>query len=396
MLMQELWKLKLSWDDEIPLSLAEKWVEFYTDLYNIKELKIPRHAVFSDYILIEMHGFCDSSIKAYGACIYIRCLTAFKQYVSNLLCAKSRVAPLKQVNLPRLELCGAVLLANLAKRVKEVLNINFDRFYYWTDSTITLYWIKNEPNRWKTFVANRVSEIRSLTDFQDWNHVKSEHNPADLISRGVSTKVLSESKLWWHGPNWFKIENSDWELLKINVNSSEIPEQKTVSCVMVKHNTIISYLLTKFSSFNKIVRILAYVLRFIANLKCKTKLNSNLTLDELEKALNMIIRDAQIECFSQEYNALLNNKDLAKNSKILGLNPFLQEGILRVGGKIKKSNQVFDKKHPIILPQGHVVTNHILKNEHKRLLHCGVQNLLYSVRHKYWPILGRNLCKKKD
>lgn len=129
----------------------------------------------------------------HGACIYVRTYHPDKGYISNLLISKSRVAPLKQQSLPKLELCAAVLLTHLSKRVIDALNIPFDRIYLWTDSTNTLAWIKGEPTKWKTFVGNLVSEIQ---DIHDWHHVASENNPADIGSRGIDPKDLNHHRLW--------------------------------------------------------------------------------------------------------------------------------------------------------------------------------------------------------
>lgn len=102
--------------------------------------------------------------------------------------------------LPRLELCGAVLLAQLVNNVKEYIDIKFDICFYWCDSTITLNWIQAAPNKWKTFVANRVSDIQHLTKSSDWRHIKTNENPVDLISRGLYPQEIESAQLWWNGP----------------------------------------------------------------------------------------------------------------------------------------------------------------------------------------------------
>jgi len=132
---------------------------------------------------MEIHGFCDASEIAYGCCIYIKTVNNRGDAIVNLLCAKSKVAPLKNVSLPRLELCAALLLAELYQQVIQALTVTPDSTYLWSDSTIALAWIKGEPSRWVQFVANRVTEIQQLTVQVRWNHVNSKENPADIISR---------------------------------------------------------------------------------------------------------------------------------------------------------------------------------------------------------------------
>ncbi|KAG5862888.1 hypothetical protein JTB14_005553 [Gonioctena quinquepunctata] len=136
----DLWKSKIEWDDPVPESIKEKWVELISEFKTINDIKIPRHALISEYITVELHGYCYSSEKAYGACLYLRSIHANGKINVSLLCAKSRVAPVKKNSLPRCGLMGAVLLANLAKKACRCLNLGFDRRYFWTDSTITLAW----------------------------------------------------------------------------------------------------------------------------------------------------------------------------------------------------------------------------------------------------------------
>jgi len=128
--------------------------------------------------------------------VYIFVALTQDQNTLRLLCAKSRVAPIKKISLLRLELCGAVLLAKLGRNVLQRLTVQTHKVYYWSDSTIVLSWITREPTQWKTFVANRVAEIQRETKEVLWYHVKSEDNPADLLSRGVNPDKLKDKKIW--------------------------------------------------------------------------------------------------------------------------------------------------------------------------------------------------------
>lgn len=396
LIMQDLWKRKLDWDQELPMDVSVVWSKFYSCLWELNKLKIPRHASFFNCVIIELHGFSDASMRAYGCCVFIRCLTSSGQYIANLLCAKSRVAPIKIVSLPRLELCGAVLLANLMGKITEFLDIQFSGVYYWTDSTICLYWIKAEPSRWKLFVANRVQEIQNLTNVDCWRHVRSEQNPADLLSRGILVDNFITNNLWWFGPEWLLKNNSEWDTPEVE-QLQNIPEEKSLACVNIynNNNSLINELLNRFSSFKMFLKVFGYILQFISN--CKVKKSERkcgvLKVSDIEQVLNKTIESVQKECFPHEYSSLKNKNNISNKSKILSLNPFIHNGLLRVGGRLKNSNIPFSSKHQIILPNNHILTKRILRDEHERLLHCGVQQLIFSIRQKYWPIMARNCCK---
>jgi len=109
---------------------------------------------------------------------------------------------LKSATIPRLELCGALLLARLCHEVINSLSLVPDKIILWCDSTIVLHWLKTDTRRLKTFVANRVTEIRALTDTAEWRHIRSQDNPADAISRGQLPLAFQQNQLWRNGPPW--------------------------------------------------------------------------------------------------------------------------------------------------------------------------------------------------
>ncbi|XP_011865955.1 PREDICTED: uncharacterized protein LOC105560979 [Vollenhovia emeryi] len=203
LIMQGTWAANLKWDDLLTDKLHRAWIEYTDDLNDINTIQVPRRIIASASARrFYLQGFCDASMKAYGACVYLQTMDNHNKGRSILICSKSRVAPIKSktTTLPRLELCGAVVLVRLLKHVCEALKIEVSGMYAWSDSMIVLAWIAGDPSRQKTFVANRVAEIQTIVASSNWYHVKSEHNPADLISRGTSLRELKESSLWWEGP----------------------------------------------------------------------------------------------------------------------------------------------------------------------------------------------------
>lgn len=237
----------------------------------MQEISILRYALNQQYERLELHGFSDASETAYGACIYARAIDRIGNIIVKLMCVKSRVAPLKTISLPRLELCGALLLARLHQQVIEALNrlqnCNYDSFY-WCDSTIVLAWIATEPSLLKTFVANRIGEIQRLTDSKRWSHVISAENPANIVSRGMSLNKLATTQLWWNGLSWLGLEANQWPVADTeqNVALSEVKEG-TIMCTTINRNLD---LFEHFASYTKLLHVTAYCLRFINNTRAKT------------------------------------------------------------------------------------------------------------------------------
>ncbi|XP_037826545.1 uncharacterized protein LOC119614493 [Lucilia sericata] len=209
-IMQQIWQDNTAWDECLnPLTLI-KWQKFLQFYDNINRIRIPRWINFSPSAKIEFHGFSDASEKAYSACLYARVTPIDGPNSVTLLFAKTRVAPIKVITLPKLELCGAVLLANMTHNVLTQLNLPLHQTYFWTDSSIVLAWLSKHPNSWNTFVANRVSTILQTVGVDNWNHVASHDNPADVASRGCNADELKDDTLWWNGPSWLKEVASKW------------------------------------------------------------------------------------------------------------------------------------------------------------------------------------------
>ena len=206
-LLQETCKLHLEWDTPLPETLVKVWCEILNDFEQILCISIPR--CYFDEITEEieqysLHAFGDASKKAFCSVIYLVMKIA-SGYHCKLVTSKSRVVPLKEMSVPRLELIAALILARLLNNVKHSLEsqILFESIYCWSDSTIVLSWLKNDRN-YKQFVSNRTKNILKLTSPEMWNHCSTEDNPADIGTKGKSAAELKNSSLWWAGPEWLK------------------------------------------------------------------------------------------------------------------------------------------------------------------------------------------------
>ncbi|XP_049874134.1 uncharacterized protein LOC126372431 [Pectinophora gossypiella] len=398
-LLQKLWLLKLGWDDPVPEDVVCIWNRFASNLSVLSSLRVPRYVTCDDPIHTELHIFTDASQTAYGACAYIRTITADGNVCVRLLFAKGKVTPLKPVTIPRLELCGALLGAKLFHKIRESLRCRFDSIIFWTDSTIVLGWLRMAPNLLKTFVQNRVVEIHELTNDIPWRHVSGVENPADLVSRGLDLNALSTSQLWWEGPSF--LHDPDFKDNQVHVHNTQddLPEVKgtLTHCCVASTTELSLFPFARFSQFNRMKRACAYVLRFVYNSRNKTnKRVGSLSVDELKDSTNMLARLCQMESYPDEYNSVLTQKTLHKKHNLLKLNPFLDERkIIRVGGRLGNSQEFkYNKKHPVLLSVKHHFTVLLFRHMHKQLLHAAPQMLLFTIRDNWWPVGGRDLARK--
>ncbi|GFW98419.1 integrase catalytic domain-containing protein [Trichonephila clavipes] len=326
---QKLWPTKTDWDSPIPQQLTEDWLRFQKAFNAINYLTVPRWVILTADNIVELYGFADASSLAYAAAIYCRQKHNGKIKV-QLLVSKTKVAPVKQVSIPRLELCGAHLLSKLFKSVLRTLKYYTFDVFACTDSKIVLSWLSGHPRQWKTFVANRTSEIIEVLPTKHWRHVPSKENPADIASRGIDPKCLPDCKLWWQGPPWLRLETSSWPKAESSCDeaSDEIASQG--SSISSSHiNT------------------------------------TSLTFSETKTAEETIIRWVQDE-----------------------------HGLVRVGGRLQNSQLRFNSKHPIILPSQHSISELLIKEQHIAHLHAGPTLLAHVLRQSHWIVGSRKLINK--
>ncbi|XP_011858414.1 PREDICTED: uncharacterized protein LOC105555970, partial [Vollenhovia emeryi] len=304
-ILQDLWQSGIEWDESVPQDTHTRWLQLKLQLANLERLQIPRWVrAHTDRQRMEVHGFCDASQRAYGACIYIRTKTGKDSYESVLLCTKSRVAPLKALSLPRLELSAALLLAQLIHKMKASIDLREIKTCLWSDSTIALSWIASPSRKWLPFVANRVGEIQRLTERDHWRHVRSSENPADIISRGLLPDELICSEIWWHGPAFLQLPEEQWPSDEVVSLPDESPEQRKICAVAVcSDDSIVSNLLDRFSNLNKICRILSYCLRLSKRQRFRPSTVA-VSPKEMIHSLDVACKVVQRQAFASEYDSL--------------------------------------------------------------------------------------------
>ncbi|UYV82438.1 hypothetical protein LAZ67_21002170, partial [Cordylochernes scorpioides] len=404
-LMQDAWKLQLDWDDYLPDDIVNLWAQFKKDIGYLSQVMIPRYLAIipkEDEVRMQLHGFADASAKAYAAVCYLRCETQNDVKI-QLLAAKTRVASLKAPTLPCLELCAAHLLSQLVDSIKLTLPFQIKETFLWTDSKITLCWIQSNPSKWKVYISNRVEKIKKTSRVDQWHHVPGVVNPADCASRGLMPSKLVDHYLWWNGPSWLTTFD-----LKILSNKASVVEESEIvqsygeliqihysSAEDVKTHSLPDSI-TRFSSYNRMKRTLAWCLRFFNNSRYPSnKFSGTLTTKEIRSSELKITKVVQECYFSVEINALLSSKALPKTNKLLCLNPFIdQNGILRVGGRLKLSSLSEFQKHPIILPPKSHVTELIIRQCHQEHFHSSFNLTCSILRRTYWIVNGRSFVKQ--
>ncbi|GFU44966.1 integrase_H2C2 domain-containing protein [Trichonephila clavipes] len=217
LLLQEIWKMKRAWDQELPQSIVNKFMKWFNEIQILKGISVPRCMKIN--IFTELHVFVDSSKGSYAGCVFARSIVDSRVSVI-LVRAKSRVAPLKLLSIPRLELMACCVGARLVNSILKALNMPDLKVTLWSDSTTALWWIKEYGN-WSVFVANRVKEIRQLTQIQSWKYVPGNMNIADLLSRGCSPRQMLSSR-WWEGPSWLKQNSEYWPDGEISCEPQEV------------------------------------------------------------------------------------------------------------------------------------------------------------------------------
>ena len=396
-LLQRVWESKVDWDDPIPQQIKEAWLQWRAQLHVLSEKHIPRCYFSKESVTesIQLHGFSDASEDAYAGVIYLRSIDSDGNVHTSLVIAKTKVAPIKRQTIPRLELCGAHLLAQLLDHIKEVFHLSIQDIYAWTDSTIVLNWLSGNPRRFKTFVGNRVSSILELIPPDRWKHVSGTDNPADCASRGLFPSELLEYNLWWEGPTWLSLPPSEWLEQSIPSPPESSEEEKNVCLLTTIQSKAPIIPLDRYSSFTRLKRVTAWAIRFIDNCRDSkgnpartTRKDQCLSVQELTVAENYWISLSQESHFKEEILILASNGTLPSKSCVLALHPFLDSfGVLRVGGRQQNSKLSFSSLHPAIVHGKHPVTKLIIRSEHLRLLHAGPA-LLTSTLSRRLHIVG--------
>ena len=380
-IIQSCWKLDLEWNDAVPDDVSRAYTNWKDDMSSLSQLKIPRK-VLPTHLYDEafLQVFCDASERAYGACVY---LVSVKDDIvsSTLISTKCKVAPIKPSTLPRLELLAVHTGAKLATAVKgaqskskHALNISV----LYSDSVIALSWIKADPARWHPFVSNRVSQIQSMLPTTEFIHVPSEENPADLCSRGLlATQLVAQQTFWFQGPSWLGSSFPD-KPQTLLTKAEARQEVKTLTVLSWPSNSLVD--LENFHSLVKLLRTLC-----ICKVAFKKDLKTIFGREEMALALYAVVKADQMVHFEAEFKALSNGESINPKSSIAPLYPFMDNGIIRVGGRLAHGySMTDDQRFPFLVSHRSKLATLAINDAHKRTLHGGPTATVAEMRRQIW------------
>ena len=388
--LQQLWMDDLSWDAQLSPSHLQTWSELAEDLLATTSFRVDRNVLLhlgqvTNYDLL---CFCDASVMAYAAAIYLRASDGRRIDV-NLVFSKCRLAPRKSLTIPRLELHALLIGVRALEHVTKQLHISVSARFIWSDSKCALSWLRSKRHL-PTFVRNRVNEITSHDDV-NFLYIASSDNPADIGSRGLPYTDLAQHKLWWNGPDWLTGPAASWptwNFEQVTSESFDDADVKTGHSPILYEAGLLSLLdfvpspLTidcrAFSKLSRLLRVTALCLRFVHKLRSLATTAPNIDV------LQMWAKHVQ----HKHYRSIDANLQ-----KQLGLE-LDKEGVLRCHGRLHNAELSYDARFPILLPQNDHFTKLIVLDCHVRLFHAGVSHTLAQVRLVYWIPHGRSTIRK--
>ena len=356
----------------------------------LKECKITRcYTSYPQESNTQLHAFCDASLTAYAAVAYLRSEFENVHIDVFLVMAKSKVAPLKPLTVPRLELQAALIGARLAKFIQSELEIKLSERIFWSDSSTVIQWIRLEHRTRQIYVANRLREINEITKSSEWFWVPTTENAADDATR-YSNDAMQENSRWVKAPNFLKLSRSKWPKDKF-LNEDE---KATIDNLEVRKAKVFTVVAWKVTSLPLVIRLLGWRGLIIqtrrvraAFYKWKNLARTNKLLKLVEMCEDYWYRVIQSDCFKNEINALRKEKEVSKSSKMAGVRPYLDEnGVLRARGRINFSPEPRFKNNPIVSDSKHFATVMFIKEYHRKFYHASSDAVLNEMRQKYYVV----------
>ena len=372
---------EINWDQLLPDLYLEEWGRWTSSLVSLSNLKLSRcytHAKFGTVVTRELHVFSDASQEAIGYVMYLKSISDTNDVHVSFVIGDSKVAPKGAESIPRLELCAAVEAAKAAFYVESQFTFEISSVYFYTDSEVVLGYIRNETRQFTRYVSRRVDMIKRVSDSKQWQYIPTHNNPADIASRPTDSKTLIES-MWFTGPKML------WEVGHVPLSIDiplDLPEQdfkfNHVLLSVANDIPVFTELLLNACHWGDLLNTVKFFLTAFWSWADITKQNKGFHLAPRGgqcaemAAPSVILKVVQSSTYGDVLGKLTVNGKLPSNHALGQLCPFIdQDGIIRVGGRLRQSNVPMNQKHPIILPPNHAVTLSILEHYHSKTKHQG-------------------------
>ncbi|XP_041675272.1 uncharacterized protein LOC121530366 [Drosophila eugracilis] len=385
LLMREIWRRGVQWDEPLPDELAKAFESWRLEMDYVRDFRCPRYYFGTGCVReLQLHVFVDSSQSAFAAVAFWRATYDNDDVRSYFVCSKTKCAPMKTMTIPRLELQAAVLGTRLMDTVRREHDVSISRCVLWTDSKTVLHWISSTHRRYKQFVGNRVAEILESTEVSQWRWIPSAENVADDATRPQRHVDLSQGARWMSGPSFLRESEEQWPKPSPSDRDSPHSAEEEMPCefTLVIANEFI--FLQRFSNYNRLVRTTAWILRFIR--RCRGLSDESeaygITATECAEAERKLIQRAQADTFADE----VQGKAVAKGSQLRGLSPYVDhDGIIRARGRIDAAECVpFNARRPIILSHKHALAEMIVRHYHRKMKHQNLDATISEIRTRFW------------
>lgn len=393
LVLREVWRTDCGWDDIVPAVITESWVNWLRMLQGLHGLRILRWCGIVEEHR-ELHVFVDASDRAVAAVAYM-CGQSAGGKTSYIVAAKSRVAPMRQISVPRLELQAAVLGVRVAAMVVQAAGAPIGSTTFWTDAKDVIWWINSAKRKYKPYVAIRISEILVHSRPADWKWIPGKQNPADLATKPVKNEPVQAS-LWLEGPSFLRKDATEWPCCK-----DSDPKDPNLEIVKVLHirPTRIETRFTgdpyRISGWLKLVRVTAWARRFARHLFRK---KGPLEAEEIKEAQLELFKEAQSD-FGEERKAVAKGQLIPKSSEVHRLTMFTDpedpRQLLRLKSRLMRSRFLpYTTRVPIVLPRQNMITRRLVEFYHQEVGHQNHETTINLLRRQFVIVRLRSLLNQ--
>ena len=427
LLLQMLSRKKIGWDDALEENERDQWKRWLDDVKKLEAVKINRcfkPRGFGEVRDVQLHMFSDASRQGYSGVAYLRLEDVTGRVQCSFVLGKARLAPIREISIPRLELTAAVISVKLSRMIQDELDLTVNKVIYWTDSLSVLKCINNEKKRFHTFESNRLTIIHDGSKPSEWRYVNRENNPADDGSKGLKVDALIQNDRWLRGPKFLWESEECWpkmiEVPCLEDDDPEVRKENRIYTTTTSVSDVMERLIKYHSSWWKLKKAVSWLLRFKQLLKYKSlqkdscsvnaceieKTRPVLGVQEVLQAENEILCYVQAKEFPEAlagYSSVSAKKENERKTKramkklgtsLKKLNPKVENRLLCAVGRLERAPVDDEMKHPVILPHKHHVTDLIIKEYHEKVGHMGQESVLASLRSKYWVVKGRSAVRR--